>query len=102
MKQNTIAIFFIVLFMGILLAPSILVTIDDSVDVSVFYSLSDEDEEGKGKETNKNLEIICPLINHSELDLASIDSKNNSGYYFKKYPKPHLNLIFPPPELHIL
>jgi hypothetical protein len=100
MQKNTIAIFFIILFLGLITAPSILVAIDDSNDVSVFYSLAEEEE--KGNETNKHIEIAFSIINDAELDFVSTDIENNQGYYFKKYPKPHLNLISPPPEVNIL
>lgn len=86
--------------MAMISAPSILVAIDHSVDISFLYD-SSEDEE-KGKEPNKTIEILFSKVNHIELNIVSIDAKNNSGYFFKKYPKPHLNLISPPPEFHIL
>jgi len=99
MIKNSIAICFTVLFMAMISAPSILIAIDHSTDISCFYD-SSEDEE-KGKETNKTIEVLCSKINHVELNVVSIDTKNNSGYYYKKYPKPHLNLISPPPEINI-
>ncbi len=73
---------------------------DDSTDTSIFYSLSEEEE--KGHETIKNIQPF--VSNHNQLDLifASRLKLDNTGYHFKKYPKPHLNLIFPPPEPHIL
>lgn len=100
MHKNTIAIFFTILFLALITAPSVLLAIDDSIDVSIFYSLAEEEE--KGNEINKNIEIILSKINDAELDFVSTETDFNQGYYFKKYPKPHLNLISPPPEVNIL
>ena len=64
--------------MGFIIAPSIIVAFDNSIDISIIYSLNEEEE--KGSETHKNIVVV----------------------FSKKYPKPHLNLISPPPEVHIL
>lgn len=94
MHKKTIAILFTILFTALITAPAIIIAIDDSVDISIFYSISEEEEES----------IKLPLpensIKETEKSLANNSSKNLE-YQFKKYPKPHLNLIFPPPELHI-
>jgi hypothetical protein len=74
--------------------------VDDTVDISFFYSLSEEEE--RGHQTIKNLEIISSDFNHSDLLFSSKLNSNTIGYNFKKYPKPHLNLISPPPERIIL
>jgi hypothetical protein len=74
--------------------------VDDSVDISMFYSLSEEEE--KGHETVKNVEIIPSDFNYAYLLFASKLNSNTTGYNYKKYPKPHLNLISPPPEQFIL
>ncbi len=68
---------------------------DDSFDVSIFYSITEEEE----KETLK----IFPIKEHGDTEhLLTTNANDNLGYFFKKYPKPHLNLISPPPEQHIL
>ena len=92
MHEKIVSIFFTILFMALITAPSIIVTIDDSVDVSVFYSLSEEEEE------NKNLKLTFLLENLDDSFLESTINFNYLGYHFKNYPKPHLNLISPPPE----
>ncbi len=96
MFKKTVSIFFTVLFVGIISAPSIITVVDDSIDVSILYSLSEEEEE------TKNLEIIVSE-NNEETNLLGFSLKfQNSSYQFKNYPKPHLNLISPPPEYSIL
>lgn len=74
--------------------------VDNSIDISIFYSLSEEEE--KGHQTIKNVEIIPSDFNHADLLFASKLKSNTTGYKYKTYPKPHLNLISPPPETHIL
>jgi hypothetical protein len=83
-----------------LTAPTVVLLIDDSIDVSSFYASSEEEE--KGSEKNKEKELVFSDLDVSELGVTTLEVENNLGYFFKKYPKPHLNLIFPPPEFYIL
>lgn len=101
MYKTQIAIFFTFLFLAVITAPTIIVAIDDSINISLFYDFSDEEEKEKQKEKDKTLEII---ISEDSKNIDSIDFKNNSSleYYYKKYTKPHLNLVLPPPERNIL
>ncbi|GAA3644327.1 hypothetical protein GCM10022397_31490 [Flavivirga jejuensis] len=86
--------------MVFLTTPTIITIVDDSIDISFFFSSSEEEE--KGGEKNKDKEVLFFEFNINELDFDSNEAKNNLEYYFKNYPKPHLNLISPPPESHIL
>lgn len=96
MQKNTkyrVAIFFALLFMAIISAPTIITSIDDSVDVSCFFGIGEEDEE------SENLKLL--FENNLELSDYHFVIKANGnliGYTFKTYPKPHLNLISPPPD----
>ena len=78
------AIFFTIVLMGLISAPS--------VDVTCFYSITEEEE-------NHAEKLIFEKIN---LDTASLfedhTNTNHIGYTFKNYPIPHLNLISPPPD----
>lgn len=100
MSRRIVSILLSSLFLLFLTAPTIIVMIDDSVDVSFFYATSEEEE--KGSEKNKEKELLFFDLNNTELDFASTDVENNLEYFFKNYPKPHLNLISPPPEFYIL
>lgn len=97
MLKQFISIFFITLFMASTTSPSIILLIDDSIDVSFFYDLSEEEEE-KGNKKNKEFEIIITSIPSFCGDYFASENKENLAYHFKNYPKPHLNLIYPPPE----
>ncbi|MGA1225758.1 MAG: hypothetical protein ACO3VF_00615 [Tamlana sp.] len=96
MHKNAIAIFFSILLLALISAPSIIIAIDDSVDISMFYSIAEEEEE-----TSK-IKIQSPQdLNHTN-NILALDNLDDIAYFFKKYPKPHLNLISPPPENYIL
>ena len=99
MFKKTVSIFFTLLFLGIISAPSIISAIDDSIDISIAFSTSEEEE--KGNEKHLDIEVFVSKEKTNESDLVFDSSENNLGYYNKNYPKPHLNLISPPPELHI-
>ncbi|WAC00889.1 hypothetical protein N7U66_11635 [Lacinutrix neustonica] len=100
MFKKTISIFFVLLFLATITAPSIIIAMDNSVDISVFYSLSEEEEE-KTKEKDKVETYLSEKISTSDSFIELLERKD-IRYYFKKYQKPHLNLISPPPENHIL
>ena len=87
------AIFFTLLFMAIISAPTVITCIDDSVDVSCFFGFGEEEEE------SENLKLLFENSLELSDDHFVIKTRNNLiGYTFKTYPKPHLNLIIPPPE----
>lgn len=91
MYRKTIAILFSVLFVALITAPSIIIAIDDSIDVSIFYSITEEEE----KETIK----VFPINElHEDDHLLTSGTNDNLGYFFKNYLKPHLNIISPPPD----
>ncbi|MCL6293606.1 hypothetical protein [Jejuia spongiicola] len=100
MLKNIASIFFSVVFLLFTVAPTIIYMVDDSIDVSVFYSSSEEEE--KGHEKNKDTEVLFSESIDNDFVFDSKKTNNNLGYCYKKYPKTHLNLISPPPELHIL
>lgn len=94
MKKQTIAILLTVLFMALISAPSIIVAIDDSVDTSMFYGITEEE--------NQTFKLTLTKGFGELQNFFVTPNKQYSGYQHKTYPKPHLNLISPPPELHIL
>ena len=95
MFKKTASIFFTVLFLGIISAPLIIVSIDDSIDISILYSISEEEEE-----TN-NLKLVISEIDEITDSFPTTFKNQKLGCNFKKHPKPHLNLISPPPEFNI-
>ena len=97
MYKSIIAIFFSFVFLSLVTAPTILLAIDDSIDISYLYDVSEEEEE-KGKEGNKEFEKFV-VDSDSEIEgFVTSNNREHLEYAFKTYQKPHLNLIFPPPE----
>lgn len=100
MSKKGISIFFSVIFLLFVAAPTVMVIVDDTVDVSMFFTFAEEEE--KGQKKHKDIEVFITDLDCDDLNFGSFKAKNRKGYCYKKYPKPHLNLISPPPELHIL
>ena len=100
MYKKFIAVFLTILFMAIVSAPSIIVSVDDSVDVSILFGCTEEEE--KENESEKTFELVIDeLKNHSAI-LDFLNEQSQLSYRFNIYPKPHLNLVSPPPEHKLL
>lgn len=100
MYRKFISTFFLLIFTAFISAPTIIAMVDDTVDVSVFFASSEEEEKGNEKEKDKELLFFESL--DSNLSFNSSKVTNGLTYFFKKYSKPHLNLILPPPEHNII
>ncbi|MFV0540439.1 MAG: hypothetical protein ACK5MZ_04260 [Aestuariibaculum sp.] len=98
MAKTSIAIFFTVLFMALIVTPTVIVALDNTFDTSIFYSMAEEEENGKQKN------VLSPFSLQNNDMTTNFELKNllAFSYQFKKYAKPHLNLVSPPPEPHIL
>jgi len=97
MYKKAIAISFLVIFMSLIVAPSVIAAIDDSIDTSIVYSLTEEEEHSKTK-----IVITFSLHHHDALSDFNLNPYEFFSYQFKNYSKPHLNLISPPPDQIIL
>ena len=94
MFKKITSIVFTILFLAIITAPSIIMVVDDTVDISVFYSLSEEEEE----EEVIDMELIFYQYEDEFIAFTKKERFIHLGYHFKKYSKPHLNFISPPPD----
>lgn len=100
MKRNLISLLFSTMFLLFLTAPTVILIIDNSADVSCFFISSEEEEKGHEKSKDKEL-MIYDVLNETAI-LDSNEIENDLEYFFKNYSKPHLNLISPPPDSHRL
>lgn len=100
MPKKIVSIFLSVIFLLFIVTPTVLMIVDDTIDISIYYSTSEEEERGKEKQIDK--EILFSNLKTNESGLIFNSSNNNLNYCFKNYTKPHLNLISPPPEQHIV
>ena len=78
--------------MAIISAPALIMSMDDSCDITFFYGENEEEEK-------ENFKLLFE-INSFKQGSSFIDNLNASKvvYIYKIYAKPHLNLISPPPE----
>lgn len=94
MHRSLIAFLFSFLLLLLVVAPTIIMAVDDSIDVSFIYSISEEEENKSNKEFEK---FVVEIKSDSE-DFLDFSKTNNLEYRLKTYSKPLLNLISPPPE----
>ena len=86
--------------MTLIVVPSVLSMINKDLEISVY--LDANEEESKSFETDKTLELIVDNFNNSSDSFEEITRSMPISYSFKTYAKAHLNIVSPPPELHIL
>lgn len=99
MSKKSLPILFIIIFITFTVVPYVFVFIDDTVDISILISVSDEEEE-QGENKNKRKKIKA-LSKDNIVDSIFFSAFKNIEYInciYKKYTKPHLNIISPPPE----
>ncbi|MFD2725726.1 hypothetical protein [Hyunsoonleella rubra] len=97
MLNRITAIVLSALFLLFLTAPTVIMMIDETSDVSAFYAASEEEEKkGQEKDVDKLL-VLNPFLN-GEYDFDLGDKDNNSQYFIKRYWRPYINIISPPPE----
>lgn len=97
MCRKKVSLIMSIIFLSFLVTPSIIVVLDDSIDISLFYTVLEEEE--NGVEKNKIDEVLILPRDTSESFFVSKKTNYHTAYFFKKYQKPHLNLISPPPDL---
>ena len=97
MNKRLVSTLLAIFLTVVVVAPTLISIVDNTVEVGLFET-SEEEKDTRGE--NK-AEIEKLLTNHSHRVFSSeiLNFRNNLGYCFKVYPKPHLNLISPPPEL---
>ena len=90
--QHKVSIFFLVLFLAIVMAPTIIMTIDGTVEISAFYGIGEEEE-------SETLNLVFDNSQNLFEETSLKDFNSYNGYYNDTlYAKPHINLISPPPE----
>jgi len=100
MQKRSIHLFFSLIFIAFLTAPAIVPLVDDSIDISIFYGLNEEEGENEKHEVTKDIELIITQLHDS--DNSIFRTKRNvipsdESWYLQFY----LNISTPPPEQHI-
>lgn len=96
MPRRLISLLLSLTFLLFIATPTIIVMIDDAVDVSSFYASGEEEEKGCEKTMDTDILFLENTIDEASFVLNKVE--NNLEYCFKTYTKPHLNLISPPPQ----
>ncbi|WP_298341075.1 hypothetical protein [uncultured Algibacter sp.] len=98
MFKNVLALILSSIFILVVVMPTVIIALDDSVDVSIFYNNSEEEKDNT-QEKNIDKEFIFTLVNTS-LKINGKDLEELSlHYYSRTYNKPHIELSFPPPKI---
>lgn len=101
MCSKRVALFFSILFMSVLVVPSIMTMADTDFDVAIFID-TNEEEEKKGNESLKDIEIKI-IQSIEKLDLLTSDELNSlHDFYSNRYNSEFKELTSPPPEQYIL
>lgn len=99
MKKRGISLAFSILFLLFIGLPTILTMVDNSIDVSLIISTTTDDEES---EKSLDFKVIPSNLKSNYPNTALPYSKNSLLYCTKKYGKPHLDIISPPPDFSTL
>ena len=97
MYKNRIAFFFSILFFSSIIAPSVVLMLNDTTyDISLMEKSGEEEE--KNKEEVKEIEKTLSCFSYAN-SLSFITKKTNAlTYYFKAYNSLPKKLFLPPPE----
>ena len=96
-----IALFFTLLFSILLVTPTVISFIDDTQDIAFLLEMNEE-EENKGKEAAKDLEIKIYSSEHVGFYfLNKIQKKKNVSFWSKNYTSVFPKNTTPPPKFLI-
>ncbi len=84
--------------MALISAPSIILAIDDSIDVSILYGSAEEEE--KESEKNNTIQLLVIQSDKKIEEFLFLTNEIQFEYKFTNYSIPHRNLISPPPDFY--
>lgn len=96
-----IALFFTLLFSILLITPTVISLVDNTQDITFLLEMNEE-EENKGKESAKDLEIKLPTSEHFNFFfLNGIQKMKNVSFQSKNYTSEYPKITTPPPKFLI-
>ena len=98
MKKRGISLVFSILFLLFIGLPTILTMVDNTIDISLIISTPDDEE----SEKNLDFQVLFQQVKSNNSGIGLSKLKNNLLYYSKKYGKPYLDIISPPPDYNTL
>jgi hypothetical protein len=87
------ALFIVVLFLTIISVPTIITSIDNSIDISMFDGLGEEEES-----ENFKILIESQTVDVEQRDFSLLEKKR-IDFTHGLYSRPLINIISPPPEI---
>ena len=84
MNKNKIAVFFSIVFLTFIIAPTIISVIDSSVDISFIYSNSEEEP---GTQKGEKEKVVLSPIKINEFLFSSIKRVSALSHINKNYTK---------------
>jgi len=100
--QIRISLFFTLIFSSVIITPGIMCLVDDDTQNISFFLDMNEEEENKGSESEKNLEIKIDLSKgFSDDPMGGIQQKKNIIFKSKNYTSEYSKITTPPPELFV-
>jgi hypothetical protein len=93
-----IAFFFTLLFSTLIIAPIVISFFDDTQDITFFLDINEE-EDNKGKESAKDLEIKIHSTDHfNDFIINGIQKKKNVSFKSTNYTSEYPKNTTPPPR----
>jgi len=94
--RNAISVFFSIVFLLLIAAPSLVLVVEDVIDISLIVDINEE--ENTEKESKINLEIEVYHKQNVSSTFAENECNSASDYYVRFYGKQYKKLHSPPPE----
>ncbi len=100
MYKKILALGLSIVFVLFLILPTIVLIVQENTDIPIVFTTSSEEE--KGNEKNLEFQMVVSKSITNPNNTSSLVLQKQVSYFQKKYTKPHLNIIFPPPETSII
>ena len=97
MTKHIITYFFSIILLVSIVTPSYLSILEGTYEVTEVADLGEE-EENKGNETTKDLDVKIYYPQNSPFFQANLEEEKRVSFYSKNYTSFHKKLISPPPE----
>ena len=96
MHKSIIAFILFSVFTTTVVAPTVIMMVDDCFDVSMFYNITEEEKKEKEADGKKEM-LFSTFLSSDTHDVFYVNRLEHS-YLFSSYNTPHLNLLSQPPE----
>ncbi len=98
MTKVVITYFFSIILMAAVVTPSYFLLVEGSCEVTTLSDLG-EDEENKGNETTKDLDVKVYFSQNNSILQTDSEEEKLVSFYSKNYTSYQKKLSSPPPEL---